>query len=120
MSTVRLHLGAAIFTTSLATAALATVNPVLGLLSLYDWYLLGAFSFSFVNRTVHSMVLAPTKYHVALNKCNFLGFETAKVVPALIRDIKYTGEVKNTYMSFDYAGLPPSIARILSVSGTVL
>jgi len=69
---------------------------------------------------MHAMVLVPTKYHVALNKCNFLDFETAKSVPVLIRDIKYTGEVKNTYMSFDYAGLPPSIAKILSVSGTSL
>ena len=38
----------------------------------------------------------------------------------MIREIKYTGEIKNTYMSFDYAGLPPSIAKVLSVSGTTL
>ena len=115
-----MHLGAALFTTSLATAALVMANPILGLLTLYDWYLLGAFSFGILNRTVHGMILAQTKYHVVLNKCNFLGFETEKAAAAQIREIKYTGEVKNTYMSFDYAGLPPSIAKVLSVSGTSL
>ena len=66
------------------------------------------------------MILAPSKYHVALNRCNFLGFETEKRAIALVREIKYIGEVKNTYMSFDYAGLPLSIAKVLSISGTTL
>jgi len=38
----------------------------------------------------------------------------------MIREIKYTGEVKNEYMSFDFAGLPPSLSKVMSVSGTYL
>jgi hypothetical protein len=53
LSTVKMHLGAAVFSTSVATTALMSVNPVLGLLSLYDWYLLGRFSFGILNRTLH-------------------------------------------------------------------
>ena len=96
------------------------VNPLLGLLTLYDWYLLLMFSGRIVNRTVHGMTLHENKYHVLLNRCNYFGYETDKQTKVDIRAIKYTGEVKNEYMSFDIAGLPPSICKIMSVSGSVL
>lgn len=38
----------------------------------------------------------------------------------MIRDIHYIGEYKNNYMSFDYYGLPPSIVKLLSLSGFAL
>ena len=44
LSTVRLNLYASTFSTALATGALFMVNPYLAMLSLYDWYLLAAFS----------------------------------------------------------------------------
>lgn len=34
----------------------------------------------------------------------------------MIRNIKYTGEVQNQYLNFDFTGLPPSIAKLLSLS----
>lgn len=38
----------------------------------------------------------------------------------LIREVLYVGEVKNEYLSFDYTGLPPSIAKIMAMSTTTL
>ncbi len=49
------------------------------------------------------------------------GFETPGLGEyARIRDIQYTGEVKNEYLSFDYYGLPPSIIKLLSISASFL
>ena len=49
------------------------------------------------------------------------GFETPTAGEYVrIRDIIYTGEVKNEYLSFDYYGLPPSIIKLLSLSTSFL
>ena len=78
LSTVRLNLFASTFTTALTTGCLAMVHPYLAVLTLYDWYLLSAFSSQVVNRTVHNMILHNNKYHVILNKTNYFGYETEK------------------------------------------
>ena len=66
------------------------------------------------------MILHQNKYHLIVNKLNFLGFETEQQTFVQIRDILYVGEVKNEYLSFDYTGLPPSISKIISLSNTYL
>jgi hypothetical protein len=66
------------------------------------------------------MTLHPNKYHLFLNKTNFLGYETERAVGVMIRNIKYTGEFKNEYLSFDYPGMLPSISKIMSLSATKL
>ena len=38
----------------------------------------------------------------------------------MIRDIKYTGEVKNNYLSFDYTGMLPSMNKMMAFSNTYL
>jgi hypothetical protein len=116
LSAVRLNLFASTFATGLATGCLGMIHPYLALLTIYDWYLLAAFSSQVVNRTVHMMTLHNNKYHIILNKTNFLGFETEKQVIVMIRDIKYTGEYKNNYLSFDYTGLLPSISKLMTMS----
>lgn len=120
LSEVRLNLFASTLSTAFTTGALFLVNPYLAIMSLYDWYLLAAFSSQIVNRTVHQMVLHQNKYHLIVNKLNFLGFETERQELIQIREILYVGEVKNEYLSFDYTGLPPSISKIISLSNTQL
>jgi hypothetical protein len=66
------------------------------------------------------MILHNNKYQIIINKTNYFGFETEKQVPVMIREIKYTGEVKNDYLSFDYTGLLPSISKIMALSNTQL
>jgi hypothetical protein len=44
LSLVRLNLFASTFTTGLTTGALFMIHPYLAFLTLYDWYLLAAFS----------------------------------------------------------------------------
>ena len=66
------------------------------------------------------MILHNNKQHLILNKMNFLGYETQKEEPVMIRKIKYTGEVKNEYLSFEYTGLPPSISKLMSISNHYL
>ena len=66
------------------------------------------------------MLLHNNKYHIRLNKLNYLGYETEKVVELRIRDIKYMGEVKNEYMSFDVVGVPPSINKMMALSQSLL
>jgi len=120
LSEVRLNLFASTLSTTFTTAALFLVNPYLAIMSLYDWYLLAAFSSQIVRRTVHQMILHENKYHLIVNKLNPLGFETMEQEKIAIRDILYVGEVKNEYLSFDYTGLPPSITKIISLSNTQL
>ena len=38
----------------------------------------------------------------------------------MIRDIKYTGEFKNEYLSFDYTGMLPSIGKMMAMSASKL
>lgn len=38
----------------------------------------------------------------------------------MIRDIVYTGEVKNNYLSFDYTGMLPSLNKLMAFSDTYL
>ena len=113
---VRFNLWASTFSTVVATAALALVNPYLCAVMLYDYYLLAAFSNQIVNRTVFEMILHNNKTHIILNKLNFLGYQTEKKHIVMIRNIKYTGELKNEYLNFDFTGLPPSISKLMSLS----
>jgi hypothetical protein len=105
--------------TGFMTVCLGMISPYLLPLMTYDYYLLIGFSSLICNRTIHEIILANNKYDIIVNKCNFLGFETAKMKKIKIRDIKYTGEVVNNYMSFDHTGLPPSISKLLSLTGEV-
>ena len=51
---------------------------------------------------------------------NYFGYETEKMTEIKIRDIMYTGEVTNNYMSFDVIGVPPSINKLMSLSQKLL
>jgi hypothetical protein len=113
LSTVRFNFYASTLSTVLATVALGMVHPALCGIMLYDYYLLGAFSTQFLNRTVHRFILDNDKHNVLLNKVNFLGFETQKAYQVQIRDIKYMGELKNDYLSFENTGLPPSFNKLM-------
>ena len=62
------------------------------------------------------MILHNNKTHIILNKLNFLGYQTEKKHIVMIRNIKYTGELKNEYLNFDFTGLPPSISKLMSLS----
>jgi len=120
LSHVRFQLFASTFSTALATAALGMIHPALCGMMLYDYYLLAAFSTQILNKTVHSLMMHPDKMHVIMNRCNFMGFETEARNIALIRNIDYRGEVKNEYLSFEYTGLPPSIAKLMNMTSSEL
>ena len=116
LAQVRFQLLTSGFSTLLAGAGLAMIHPaLLGLLS-YDVFMLAAFSTQIVNRTVHSILMHQDKLHVQLNKCNFLGFQTEREHPVMIRKITYTGPVTNDYLNFEFSGLPPSVAKLLQMS----
>jgi len=115
LSQVRSNFFASTFSTVFSTMILGAINPMLMPLMIYDYYLLAAFSTMICRQSVHQMVLHESKYHVQLNRVNFLGFETENSSRVKIRDIKYMGEVTNTYMSFENSGLPPSINKLLAL-----
>ena len=104
---------ASFLSTGVMTVGLGMISPYLMPLMAYDYALLIGFSGMIANRTVHNIVLAENKYDIMMNKCNFLGYERERVMKIKIRDIKYTGEVINNYMSFDHTGLPPSFSKLL-------
>lgn len=56
------------------------------------------------------------KYQVRINRLNFMGYETKQEKDLTIRDIKYMGEYKNNFLSFDYLGLPPSVNKLMTYS----
>ena len=87
---------------------------------LYDYYLLGAFSSVVLNKTVNRIVLDKDKRSIMVNKLNMLGYATQKAAAVPIRDVRYTGEVRNDYLTFDNIGLPPSLNKLISLSSSYL
>lgn len=117
---VRFGFFSSTLSTIAATVALGLIHPMLCGLMLYDFYLLAAFSTLYLNRTVHRIILDKDKQHIILNKVNFLGFETARNNVVAVREILYTGEMRNDYLTFDNVALPPSFNKILAASNRSL
>ena len=120
VKSVRFGFFSSTLSTVAATVALGLVHPMLCGLMLYDFYLLAAFSTVFLNRTVNMIVLDKDKQHIVLNKVNLFGYETARKEVVAVRDILYTGEVRNDYLTFDNVALPPSINKILAANNKKL
>lgn len=117
LGTVKFGISSGLLSTAIMTGALFTVHPYLAFLAVPDWFFLFGFCGFYANKTVNSIILDRDKQSVHINRLNFLGFETAGSHRVMVRDILYIGEYKNEYMSFDFFGLPPSIVKLLSLSG---
>ena len=111
--TIKKYVLAAYASTSLITAGCVFIHPYLGLITLYDWYLLAKTSI-LVGRTCEHLILSKQKRLVKLTHLNWFGF---KAKPAMynmnsVADILYTGPVKNYVYPFYALGVPPSILKL--------
>merc|ERR1712046_306518 len=101
-----------LFTTSVCTAGLGMVHPLLASLMAYDWYMLFR-GLQIMNQTCESLYLHKGKRHVMATKLNFLGYEKAPQGRRIsLRNIRYLGLYENTFMTTHHRGLPPSFQKL--------
>ena len=119
LSKVRKTFMGSILSTTAFTAGFAMMHPYLAVLMLPDWFYLGAFSAGTMNSTVNQIVLARDKYHVHIQRFNYLGYHREASDEIRIRDIAYLGEVRNEHLPMKYWFLPPTLNKLMSVQSSV-